>query len=70
MFTKRQTVILRMLLSYGLSNLDDIRASYSPIGTRGFVKEALQEGVVDYNGEIIPEPTENEIEKILKLLQG
>ena len=70
MFTKRQTVILRMLLSYGLSNLDDIRASFSPIGTRGFVKEALKKDVVDYNGEIIPEPTEDEVGVILNLLQG
>lgn len=75
MFTKRQTVILRMLLSYGLSNRSDICEAfqaYDLIGTCGTLKKSSLKGVVQlgYNGEVIPEPTENEMEEILKLLQG
>lgn len=73
--TPRQATILRMLISYGLSNLDDICAAfqaYEPIGTRGTLKKDSRKGVVQlgYNGEVIFKPTEDELEELMKLFQG
>jgi hypothetical protein len=70
MFTKRQTVILRMLLSYGLSNLDDIRRAFAPVNEAALTKEELQEEALNFNGEIICPVTEDEVGEILNLLQG
>jgi hypothetical protein len=64
MFTKRQTVILRMLLSYGLSNLDEINLAFATSDMQH------SEEMVNYNDEIIPAPTEKDIEELMKLLQG
>jgi hypothetical protein len=61
MLTKRQTVILRMLLSYGLSNLDDIRRAFTPPDG---------EEVLDYNGEKVALIAEDEIAELMKLFQG
>jgi hypothetical protein len=69
MLTKRQTVILRMLLSYGLSNLDDIRRAFAPNEDPRFSPPDGEE-VLDYNGEKIALITEDEIGEILNLLQG
>lgn len=53
-----------MLLSYGLSNLDEINLAFATSDMQH------SEEMVNYNDEIIPAPTEKDIEELMKLLQG
>lgn len=58
--TDREIQIVRMLLSYCISNLDDIKEA--------FVSD--EDGKLDYNGELIDPPTEDELAYLLKIFPG
>ncbi len=60
MLTQRQLTILRMLLSYGLSNIPDIVDAFSD----------GSEDTISYNGIELDIPTEDEIEQLMKYFQG
>lgn len=56
----REMNIAKIALSYLLSNLDDVCELFETDDT----------AKINYNGEIIDKPTEDEIEELMKQFQG
>jgi hypothetical protein len=89
--TERERLLLRIILSYALSNLDDVRDSFQvaeegecpncKCGTLAFEGGRIvcrgecgqdfgEEGSqIDYNGEIVEAPTEEEVERLRMTFQ-
>ena len=55
---EREKLILRLALSYLVSNLNDVIELFDG-----------DDDTIDYNGEVVPTPTEDEIEQLAKTLQ-
>lgn len=66
MFTKRQMMIIKLFLSYGKANLDEVFDAFAASSEEDPDNEA---GKLSLGGEEFDPPTEAEIEKIEKLLQ-
>lgn len=66
MFTKRQIEVLRAVLSYAASNVDDINDAFAASTEADPDNEA---GKLDVGGEIIDSISDEEIEQIRNLLQ-
>ena len=62
MFNDRQRQLLRLVLSYSLSNLPDICDTFSSY-------EQMDTDEISYNGEVMAVPREDELEEMMKILQ-
>ena len=60
--TERERMLLRIACSYMLSNLDDVIELFK-------AEDDDDEHVIDYNGEIVPSPTEDELDMLMRTLQ-
>ena len=60
----RERTILRIALSYMISNLDDVCECFRP------EDDGVAPTRIDYNGELVPRPTDAEICQLLDTLQG
>ena len=67
MFTERQMQILRAVLCYGIANCDDINEAFTCEGSE---KDPDNEaGMIDVNGEIIESFTDDEMDRLLMVMQ-
>lgn len=57
--TDRENIIIRLALSFMLSNMEALAELFP-----------FNDGKMDYNGETIDAPTEEEVEQIMFTLQG
>ena len=62
--TEREMILIRIALSYMIANLSDACDSFQCENE----KDQL-DGKIDYNGNIVDAPTENEIDKLMKQFQ-
>lgn len=67
MFTKRQQQVLKAILSYAASNVDDINDAFASFSEDDPDNE---DGKIEVNGEKLDSISDEEIEKLRNLLQG
>ena len=64
MFTPRQLELLRLVLSYAQANIDDLRETFSTEGDDGEGPE------LDFNGDLIDTPDDDELSELLDICQS
>lgn len=66
----RQRIIVRLALSFMLSNMTDIEELFRVESDDPNHPAYGNDDKLDYNGDIIDKPTEAEIEELMFVLQG
>ncbi len=61
---EREQMLLRIAVSYMLSNLDDVCTAFGRDDL-----EPGQEAMIEYNGEVVPAPEEDELDGLMTILQ-